>query len=91
MFLPVMLRAGWSTCGAVGAVVEGRVRVVDDGADAVGVRRRRPRTSRSVFAPCRGRPRSTPWVWPETRLSAPGVDGPNVVPKELSLIAKCWA
>ena len=32
-----------------------------------------------------------PWVWPETRFSAPGVEGPNVVLYELSLIAKCWA
>src|SRR6516164_4785175 len=30
---------------------------------------------------------STPPVLPEARLIAPGVDGPNVVPKELSLIA----
>ena len=30
---------------------------------------------------------STPPVSPETRLIAPGDDGPNVVPKELSLIA----
>src|ERR1700754_893490 len=28
-----------------------------------------------------------PWVWPEMRLIAPGVDGPNVVLYELSLIA----
>src|SRR5450830_1839072 len=32
-----------------------------------------------------------PCVWPDTRLSAPGVDGPNVVLYELSLIAKCCA
>src|SRR2546425_10654998 len=30
-------------------------------------------------------------VFPETKLSAPGVDGPKVVPQELSLIAKCCA
>src|SRR5712692_1105843 len=30
-------------------------------------------------------------VFPATKLSAPGVDGPKVVPQELSLIAKCWA
>src|SRR5262245_16359550 len=29
-----------------------------------------------------------PWVWPEIRFSAPGVEGPNVVLKELSLMAK---
>jgi len=34
---------------------------------------------------------STPPVSPEIRLMAPGVEGPNVVPKELSLMAKCWA
>src|SRR5437870_4842742 len=33
----------------------------------------------------------SPWVWPEIRLTAPGVDGPNVVSKKLSLMAKCWA
>src|SRR5882724_3849319 len=32
-----------------------------------------------------------PWVWPEIRLRAPGVEGPKVVPKELSLNAKFWA
>src|ERR1700761_6535024 len=32
-----------------------------------------------------------PWVWPEMRLIAPGVDGPKVVPKELSLIEKFCA
>jgi hypothetical protein len=30
-------------------------------------------------------------VLPETRLIAPGVDGPDVVPKESSLMAKFWA
>src|SRR5713101_5394661 len=30
-------------------------------------------------------------VFPATRLSAPGVEGPNVVPQELSLIAKYCA
>src|SRR5579863_707113 len=30
-------------------------------------------------------------VCPETRLRTPGVDGPKVVLKELSLMAKCWA
>src|SRR6266852_5648238 len=30
-------------------------------------------------------------VFPATRLRAPGVDGPNVVPQEFSLIAKCCA
>ena len=54
----------------------GRLRVADDARA-----RRRPRGSVGV----------KPWVWPETRLSAPGVDGPNVVLYELSLIAKCWA
>ncbi len=33
----------------------------------------------------------TPCVLPEIRLIAPGVDGPYVVSKKLSLIAKCWA
>src|SRR5665213_4056338 len=28
-----------------------------------------------------------PWVWPATRLSAPGVEGPKVDPNELSLMA----
>src|ERR1700716_3394604 len=32
-----------------------------------------------------------PWVCPLTRLSAPGVEGPNVVLNELSLIEKCCA
>ncbi len=32
-----------------------------------------------------------PCVWPETRLSAPTDDGPNVVSNELSLIAKFCA
>src|SRR2546421_12590788 len=32
-----------------------------------------------------------PWVWPDTRLSAPTVEGPKLVPYELSLIAKRWA
>ncbi len=32
-----------------------------------------------------------PCVWPEIRLSAPGVDGPNIVLNELSLIAKFCA
>lgn len=30
----------------------------------------------------------TALVWPEIRLITPGVEGPNVVPYELSLIAK---
>ncbi len=34
---------------------------------------------------------STLPVSPATRLIAPGAEGPNVVPYELSLIAKCWA
>src|SRR5437764_14984824 len=34
---------------------------------------------------------SAPCVLPATRFRAPGVDGPNPVPKELSPIAKCWA
>ena len=34
---------------------------------------------------------ANPCVWPEIRLSAPGVDGPKVVPYELSLMAKCCA
>ena len=32
-----------------------------------------------------------PWVWPEMRFSAPGVEGPNCVLNELSLIAKFCA
>src|SRR4051812_15256251 len=32
-----------------------------------------------------------PLVWPEIRLIAPGVDGPNWVVHELSFIAKCRA
>ena len=32
-----------------------------------------------------------PWVLPETRLIAPGVDGPKLLPKERSDIAKFWA
>src|SRR5260370_11191658 len=32
-----------------------------------------------------------PWVCPEMRLSAPGLDGPNVVLNELSFIAKLCA
>src|SRR5262245_25856750 len=32
-----------------------------------------------------------PCDWPAIRLSAPGVEGPNVVPYELSLMAKCCA
>src|SRR5260221_662237 len=32
-----------------------------------------------------------PWVWPAIRLSAPTLEGPKVVLKELSLIAKRWA
>ena len=35
--------------------------------------------------------REAPDVRPATRLSAPGVDGPYVVPNALSLSAKCWA
>ena len=31
---------------------------------------------------------ATPFVWPETRFSAPGTDGPNVVWKKWSLMAK---
>ena len=42
----------------------------------------RPEPSGASLAPC---------VWPEIRLAAPGVDGPNVVLYELSLIAKCYA
>src|SRR5579885_500817 len=34
---------------------------------------------------------TAPCVWPEIRLSAPGVDGPNSVSKKLSLIQKYWA
>src|SRR5215467_482072 len=32
-----------------------------------------------------------PWVCPEIRLTAPGVEGPNPVLNERSLIAKCCA
>src|SRR5262245_24381681 len=32
-----------------------------------------------------------PWVWPEIKFSAQGVEGPKPVLKELSLIAKCCA
>jgi len=42
-----------------------------------------------VVAPLIAKP--TPPVFPAARLRAPGVDGPKVVPKELSLIAYCWA
>ncbi len=45
--------------------------------------------SPSVAAPLTVRP--TVPVLPETRLIAPGDDGPNVVPKKLSLIANCLA
>jgi hypothetical protein len=38
-----------------------------------------------LFASCAV---STPPVLPEVTLIAPGADGPNVVPNELSLIAK---
>ena len=41
-----------------------------------------------LFASCAT---SIPPVSPETRLIAPGAEGPNVVPYELSLIAKCCA
>ena len=33
----------------------------------------------------------TPWVWPETSSSAPGVDGPYVLLNEWSLSVKCCA
>src|SRR5205085_7153097 len=33
----------------------------------------------------------TPCVWPAIKFNAPGVEGPNVVPKLLSLIAKLCA
>ena len=36
-------------------------------------------------------PVSTPPVLPEATLIAPGAEGPNVVPNELSLIEKCCA
>ena len=36
-------------------------------------------------------PSMAPWVWPAMRFKCPGVDGPKVVLKELSLIAKCCA
>ena len=32
-----------------------------------------------------------PWVLPDTRLIAPGVDGPKLLPKKRSDIAKFWA
>ena len=64
---------------AVRAVVERGVGVADDGADAVA----RPATT-TTYEPGTGAPVTeftacAPWVWPETRFSAPGVDGPNVV------------
>ena len=34
---------------------------------------------------------TAPCVLPEIRLMAPGVDGPKVVPKKRSLMAKCCA
>ncbi len=43
------------------------------------------------FAVTAGLVRAKPCVWPETRFSAPGVDGPKVVENELSLIAKACA
>ena len=58
-----------------GAVVELRLRVADD---------------RVVLDAAAGR-HVVPCVWPLTRLIAPSVDGPKLVPKELSLIAKCCA
>ncbi len=42
----------------------------------------------SVSSPVPFNVSTTPLVWPEIRFSAPGVDGPNVVLYELSLIAK---
>src|SRR6267142_4267357 len=39
----------------------------------------------------KGRSGVNPCVWPETRLRAPGVDGPKTVEYELSLMAKCCA
>lgn len=69
----------------VRAVVVDRVRVVDDGADAVrigltdgaasGCRSRHGLSGGGVFG--------GPWVWPETRFSAPGVEGPKTVLKLL--------
>src|SRR5258705_531152 len=41
----------------------------------------------SPLAPVLGSTGKAPPVWPEIRLSAPGVDGPNVVSQLLSLIA----
>ena len=40
-----------------------------------------------TFAPVVGSTAYAAPVWPEIRLSAPGVDGPNVVSQLLSLIA----
>ena len=60
----------------VGAVVELGLRVADD---------------RAVLDAAEPLGTSVPWVWPETRLIAPTVDGPKFVPNELSLIAKFWA
>src|ERR1700732_3017179 len=45
----------------------------------------------STSSPVPFRVLETPLVWPETRLSKPGVEGPKVVLKELSLIEKYWA
>ena len=39
----------------------------------------------------KGRSGVKPWVCPEMRFSAPGVDGPNTVEYELSLIANACA
>ena len=47
--------------------------------------------SPSVVALLMALDRITPPVLPETRLIAPGADGPKVVPNELSLMAKDWA
>ncbi len=40
-----------------------------------------------TVAPVFGSTACTPWVWPEIRLSAPGVDGPKTEPNELSDMA----
>ena len=83
MFLPCIAaeRVGAGVV-VVRAVVVGRVRVVDDRADALGVRARTTVYGSGLSVcfgfsvPVVGSIEMTPCVWPETRLSAPGVEGP---------------
>ena len=67
----------WRRCR--GADVAGRIGIADEGEAALAV-------GDDVAAGV-GLDRSTPLVWPEMRLMAPGVEGPKVVPKELSFMA----